>query len=226
MTPELPELMACILRWLVDAAYLSHRLLILDVLGHLARSTSYVVAPYSEFPTLMPILFDIVKNDKSPDICHEVCSNADTRRRFFELMHVKVTRVLGILGALDPWQQNRHLIQIQAQEEKQATTAVQKEAKQSSSQHNIGTEEFNQVALFTRYLGGADALPGAGLAGAAGHCSGPRARAAARQGHHLLLHHCAQVRAQPRAVSVQGTSRNARRHWPKRLCRWFRPVYR
>ena len=73
VAPALPELMAFILRWLVDAAYLSHRLLILDVLGRLARSTGYVVAPYSEFPTLMPILFDIIKNDKSPEICHEVC---------------------------------------------------------------------------------------------------------------------------------------------------------
>ena len=59
---------------------------------------------------------------------------------------MQVTRVLGILGALDPWQQNRHLIQIQAQEEKQATaTAFVKDAKQTSTQFNIGTEEFNQV---------------------------------------------------------------------------------
>ena len=72
ITPSLGELFQFILDALTDAAYVNHRLSILQVLSQLARNTGYVVEPYKAFPTLMPTLFDLFKNDKNQDICLEV----------------------------------------------------------------------------------------------------------------------------------------------------------
>ena len=61
---------------------------------------------------------------------------------------LQVTRVLGIFGALDPWSQSTFVAQIQDKEDKQQLVGAASSAvtlKQSSTHHNIGSEEYHQV---------------------------------------------------------------------------------
>ena len=60
-----------------------------------------------------------------------------------------MSRVLGILGALDPWRQSQFIHQVL--DDKQTSShgsATQKDVQQLTTiQQNIGSEEYNQVAL-------------------------------------------------------------------------------
>uniref|UniRef100_A0A2A4JU58 Serine/threonine-protein kinase TOR n=1 Tax=Heliothis virescens TaxID=7102 RepID=A0A2A4JU58_HELVI len=81
----LPELLSILLELLSDASATEKRSVALWAFGQLISATGYVVAPYTEYPTLMDVLLNFLKTEQQPK---------DRR---------ETIRVLGLLGALDPY---------------------------------------------------------------------------------------------------------------------------
>ncbi|XP_015781821.1 serine/threonine-protein kinase mTOR [Tetranychus urticae] len=79
------ELFPIILDFVQDSSSIPKREVGLWTLGHLVDSTGYVVEPYWKYPNLLDILLNFLKTEQSPA----------TRR--------EVIRVLGLLGAIDPY---------------------------------------------------------------------------------------------------------------------------
>src|SRR5258705_5061537 len=83
-TDDVSSLMQVIIARLSDPSLLK-RDAALHTLGQVCSSTGYVIAPLIDYPRLLPILGRILRTD----------SNQAVRR--------EVVKVLGILGALDPY---------------------------------------------------------------------------------------------------------------------------
>lgn len=83
--PHVPELMSIIIARLSDPSIVK-RDAALHTLGQLCGSTGYVITPLVDHPQLLPSLGRIVRADPS---------NNSVKR--------EVVKVLGILGALDPF---------------------------------------------------------------------------------------------------------------------------
>lgn len=81
----LPELLTILLELLSDASATEKRSVALWVFGQLISATGYVVAPYQKYPNLMDVLLNFLKTEQQPK---------DRR---------ETIRVLGLLGALDPY---------------------------------------------------------------------------------------------------------------------------
>jgi serine/threonine-protein kinase mTOR len=82
--PHVPELMQVIISRLSDPSLIK-RDAALHTLGQVCSSTGYVIAPLADYPQLLPLLGRILRTE----------SNQPVRR--------EVVKVLGILGALDPY---------------------------------------------------------------------------------------------------------------------------
>lgn len=91
------ELLSILLEMLGDASSSEKRRVALWTLGKLVRATGHVVEPYTKYPNLMDILINFLKTEQNVEIRHETI------------------RVLGLLGALDPYKhkKNRGLIDVQ-----------------------------------------------------------------------------------------------------------------
>lgn len=81
----LPELLSILLELLSDASATEKRSVGLWTFGQLISATGYVVTPYTEYPSLMDVLLNFLKTEQQPK---------DRR---------ETIRVLGLLGALDPY---------------------------------------------------------------------------------------------------------------------------
>lgn len=81
----LPELLAILLELLSDASATDKRSIALWAFGQLISATGFVVTPYTEYPNLMDVLLNFLKTEQQPK---------DRR---------ETIRVLGLLGALDPY---------------------------------------------------------------------------------------------------------------------------
>lgn len=81
----MPELLAILLELLADASAPEKRSVALWAFGQLISATGQVVTPYSQFPNLMDVLINFLKTEQQPVIRRETI------------------RVLGLLGALDPY---------------------------------------------------------------------------------------------------------------------------
>ncbi|XP_034935910.1 serine/threonine-protein kinase mTOR [Chelonus insularis] len=93
----MPELLSILLEMLVDASSPEKRGVALWVLGQLVGSTGHVVKPYIQYPTLLEVLINFLKTEQQPIIRRETI------------------RVLGLLGALDPYKHKMNLGQIDCQ---------------------------------------------------------------------------------------------------------------
>lgn len=85
MTKYIPSLMRIIIKSLQDLASPKKREAALCTLGQLATNSGYVIEPYVQYPELLTILVNIVKNEPTGDLRRETI------------------RLMGILGALDPY---------------------------------------------------------------------------------------------------------------------------
>jgi len=85
VTAHIPELMQVIISRLSDPAHVK-RDAALHTLGQLCSSTGYVITPLVDYPQLLPILGRILRSESAH---REVVR--------------EVVKVLGILGALDPY---------------------------------------------------------------------------------------------------------------------------
>jgi serine/threonine-protein kinase mTOR len=83
--PYVKELMPLIIETLQDQSSSVKRDTSLRTLGELASNSGYVIQPYLDFPSLFEIFIGILKSEQS----------AATRR--------ETVKVMGILGALDPY---------------------------------------------------------------------------------------------------------------------------
>ena len=85
LKPFIPDLMPLILDTFQDQSSSYKRDAALRTLGQLAFSSGYVIQPLLDYPQLLGMLVAILKLETSPDIKRET------------------VRLLGILGALDPY---------------------------------------------------------------------------------------------------------------------------
>lgn len=85
--PRLDDYMSLILEMLHDQASIAKRNAALHTLGLVSSYSGYVIEPYTKYPTLLGTLVNILKTE----------SVQNTRR--------ETVKVLGILGALDPYKQ-------------------------------------------------------------------------------------------------------------------------
>lgn len=97
MQQWMPELLSILLEMLVDASSPEKRGVALWVLGQLVGSTGHVVKPYTQYPSLLDVLINFLKTEQQPPIRRETI------------------RVLGLLGALDPYKHKMNLGQIDSQ---------------------------------------------------------------------------------------------------------------
>lgn len=85
LKPFIPELMPLIIDTFQDQSSSYKRDAALKALGQLASSSGYVIQPLLDYPQLLGMLVNILKSEPSPNIRRET------------------VRLLGILGALDPY---------------------------------------------------------------------------------------------------------------------------
>ena len=85
--PRLDEYMSLIIEMLHDQASLIKRDAALHTLGLVSSHAGYVIEPYIKYPSLLGTIITILKTE-----------NAPTTRR-------ETVKVMGILGALDPYKQ-------------------------------------------------------------------------------------------------------------------------
>jgi hypothetical protein len=85
LKPHLDTLLPMIIATLQDQSSTGKRQVALYTLGQLAESTGFVIEPFVRYPRLLEILLGLVKTETQPQI------------------RLEVLRVLGILGALDPY---------------------------------------------------------------------------------------------------------------------------
>lgn len=93
------ELMQLLLEILGDASAPEKRGAALCTLGQLVGATGHVVRPYSQYPILLDVLINFLKTEQQPYIRRETI------------------RVLGLLGALDPYKHKMNRGQIDYQPE-------------------------------------------------------------------------------------------------------------
>ncbi len=82
--PHVPELMEVVITRLSDSAVVK-RDAALHTLGQVCSSTGYVITPLVDYPQLLPVLSRILLTETNQSVKREVI------------------KVLGILGALDPY---------------------------------------------------------------------------------------------------------------------------
>lgn len=87
--PHVPDLMQVIITRLSDPSLIK-RDAALHTLGQVCSSTGYVIAPLVDYPQLLPLLGRILRTEVS------------------QLVRREVVKVLGILGALDPYRRKVH----------------------------------------------------------------------------------------------------------------------
>lgn len=90
MLSNLDKLLPIIIETLQDQSSPNKRKVALTTLGHLIQSTGYVITPLLQYPKLLETLLNIIKTEQSSDMKYEV------------------SKVLGILGALDPDKQRQN----------------------------------------------------------------------------------------------------------------------
>lgn len=93
----MPELLPTLIEFLCDSNATEKRSVALWTFGQLISATGLVVTPYIDYPNLMNVLFNFLKTEQ----------HAKDRR--------ETIRVLGILGALDPYKHkvNKGLIDVE-----------------------------------------------------------------------------------------------------------------
>jgi FKBP12-rapamycin complex-associated protein len=85
MSRHIPELMPLIIDTLQDQSSAAKREAALSTLGKLVKATGYVIDPYVQYPSLLVILTNFLRTEQQGSIRRET------------------VKVMGILGALDPY---------------------------------------------------------------------------------------------------------------------------
>ncbi|KAF9525319.1 phosphatidylinositol 3-kinase [Crepidotus variabilis] len=127
---NIPALMQVIIARLSDPSLLK-RDAALHTLGQVCSSTGYVITPLVDYPQLLPLLGRILRTD----------TNQQVRR--------EVVKVLGILGALDPYRRKTR-----PDEDSTSETAVAAVNQIPETQHaaTSGSDDYYQTVVITALL--------------------------------------------------------------------------
>ncbi|KAL7976198.1 hypothetical protein Chor_008295 [Crotalus horridus] len=98
-------------------------------LGQLVASTGYVVEPYRKYPTLLEVLLNFLKTEQ----------NQGTRR--------EAIRVLGLLGALDPYKHKVNIGMIDQSRDSSAVSLSESKSSQDSSDYSTSEMLVNMGNL-------------------------------------------------------------------------------
>jgi FKBP12-rapamycin complex-associated protein len=85
MVPYIPTLMPIIIEALQDLSSPNKRDSALRAFGQLASNSGYVIKPYLDYPHLLEVLVNIIKNEQQDSLRKETI------------------KLMGILGAMDPY---------------------------------------------------------------------------------------------------------------------------
>ncbi|KAG7166823.1 Serine/threonine-protein kinase mTOR-like [Homarus americanus] len=124
MQKWLIELMPLLLEMLGDGTSGWKRRVALWTLGQLVENTGYVVHPYTQHPTLLDVLLSFLKTEQQPAVRRETI------------------RVLGLLGALDPYKHKMNVGMIKIQEDTGVAVISITEAKNDDLTADLGTSEM------------------------------------------------------------------------------------
>jgi FKBP12-rapamycin complex-associated protein len=102
------QLLPLVIETLHDQGSSVKRAIAVRTLGQLVASTGYVIMPYTKYPNLLTILFNILKGEEE----------WSTRR--------EVIKVLGILGAIDPYKHK--VLRLEATATESATSIIESTA--------------------------------------------------------------------------------------------------
>ncbi|XP_028613619.1 serine/threonine-protein kinase mTOR [Grammomys surdaster] len=123
------ELFIIIMDMLQDSSLLAKRQVALWTLGQLVASTGYVVEPYRKYPTLLEVLLNFLKTEQ----------NQGTRR--------EAIRVLGLLGALDPYKHKVNIGMIDQSRDASAVSLSESKSSQESSDYSTSEMLVNMGNL-------------------------------------------------------------------------------
>ncbi|KAJ6656782.1 hypothetical protein lerEdw1_003113 [Lerista edwardsae] len=123
------ELFVIIMDMLQDSSLLAKRQVALWTLGQLVASTGYVVEPYRKYPTLLEVLLNFLKTEQ----------NQGTRR--------EAIRVLGLLGALDPYKHKVNIGMIDQSRDASAVSLSESKSSQDSSDYSTSEMLVNMGNL-------------------------------------------------------------------------------
>ncbi|XP_054269929.1 serine/threonine-protein kinase mTOR-like [Macrosteles quadrilineatus] len=122
--PWMGELLAILLEMLGDASSPEKRGVALWALGQLVGATGFVVRPYNQYPALLDTLINFLKTEQQPIIRRETI------------------RVLGLLGALDPYKHKMNLGQIDTQVDSTALLSMTDLKSEAEASHELTTSEM------------------------------------------------------------------------------------
>ncbi|XP_071445181.1 serine/threonine-protein kinase mTOR [Hetaerina americana] len=124
MQPWVNELLSILLEMLGDASSLEKRGVALWTLGQLVGATGRVVTPYSDYPSLLDTLINFLKTEQQL------------------LIRRETIRVLGLLGALDPYKHKMNLGQIDSQADSTALLSMTDLKSEAEANHELTTSEM------------------------------------------------------------------------------------
>ncbi|RDB15759.1 Serine/threonine-protein kinase tor2, partial [Hypsizygus marmoreus] len=127
--PHVPELMQVIISRLSDASLIK-RDAALHTLGQVCSSTGYVITPLADYPQLLELLGRILRTETSQPVRREV------------------VKVLGIMGALDPY---RRKIRPEGEASETAMTAVN-QVPLSTHSGPAASDDYFQTVVITALL--------------------------------------------------------------------------
>ncbi|XP_063292058.1 serine/threonine-protein kinase mTOR [Pelobates fuscus] len=118
MRKWMDELFPIIMEMLQDSSLLAKRQVALWTLGQLVASTGYVVEPYRKYPSLLEVLLNFLKTEQNQGIRREAI------------------RVLGLLGALDPYKHKVNIGMIDQSRDASALSMSESKANQDSADYS------------------------------------------------------------------------------------------
>ena len=128
--PNVPDLMQVIIVKLADPS-LQKRDAALHTLGQLCTSTGYVIAPLVEYPQLLQILSRILRTELSQTVRREVI------------------KVLGILGALDPY---RRKIKHEEETANEVSSSLASAASRNLTGAPTASDDYYQTVVINSLL--------------------------------------------------------------------------
>ncbi|XP_040286249.1 serine/threonine-protein kinase mTOR isoform X4 [Bufo bufo] len=129
MRKWMDELFPIIMDMLQDSSLLAKRQVALWTLGQLVASTGYVVEPYRKYPSLLEVLLNFLKTEQNQGIRREAI------------------RVLGLLGALDPYKHKVNIGMIDQSRDASALSLSESKTSQDSADYSTSEMLVNMGNL-------------------------------------------------------------------------------
>ncbi|XP_075695475.1 serine/threonine-protein kinase mTOR isoform X1 [Rhinoderma darwinii] len=129
MRKWMDELFPIIMDMLQDSSLLAKRQVALWTLGQLVASTGYVVEPYRKYPSLLEVLLNFLKTEQNQGIRREAI------------------RVLGLLGALDPYKHKVNIGMIDQSRDASALSLSESKSSQDSADYSTSEMLVNMGNL-------------------------------------------------------------------------------